>query len=146
MKTIQHQKDLKGCGIACMANLLGKPYDSVKNDFEKNFYTIKKGVNIVDMVRYLERSGRNYKSKFFNQKKFSKTEADKFSKIEGSITLVAKSEKYPVGHYLLKAENGWVDPWYNHPSIDKVHAGIRQTLPANPWYVLYPVAELWRDK
>ena len=34
MKKFQHQKDLNGCGIACLANLLNKQYDAVKKDFE----------------------------------------------------------------------------------------------------------------
>ena len=72
--TYQHQKDINGCGIACLAN-----------------------------------------------------------------TLITKSEKYPVGHYLLRTKNGWIDPWHNLPSIDNVQASIRKTLPTNTWYVIYPV-------
>lgn len=142
MKKLQHQKDLNGCGIATLANLLNENYDEIKKDFEKKFYTIESGINIADMVRYLKTKGLNYKSKFFNQNKkykYNKTEGDKYSKIENSITLIAKSEKYPVGHYLLRTRNGWVDPWIDLPSIDKVRAGIRKTLPNNAWYVLYPI-------
>lgn len=139
---LQHQKDLNGCGIACLSNLLDKPYDQIKRDFEKKFYTIEKGVKIFDIVNYLKTLNFEYRSKFFNQNKkykFNKVEADKFSKIEGSITLIVKSKKYPIGHYLLRVKNGWVDPWHNLPSIDNVRAGIRKELPENPWYVLYPV-------
>jgi hypothetical protein len=139
---LQHQKDLNGCGIACLSNLLDIDYDEVKADFEKKFYAIEKGINVADMVGYLKTHSLDYKSKFFNQNKkyrFNKKEADEFSKIENSITLIVKSKKYPVGHYLLRIKNGWVDPWHDLPSIDKVRAGIRKTLPDNPWYVLYPV-------
>lgn len=137
----QHQKDINGCGIACLANLLDKSYDWVKKDFESKFYTIEKGVKIFDMVKYLKIHNFDYSSKFFNQnKKYKLTikETDKLSKIEGSITLIVKNNKYPVGHYLLRIKNGWIDPWYDFPSIDKVRAGIRKELPNNPWYVLYP--------
>ena len=139
---LQHQKDLNGCGIACLLNLLDKPYDQIKEDFENKFYTIEKGVKIFDIVNYLKTHNLTYKSKFFNQNKkykFNNEDADKFSKILGSITLIVKSKKYPVGHYLLRVKNGWVDPWYNLPSIDGVHAGIRKELPENAWYVLYPI-------
>lgn len=124
----QHQKDRNGCGIACMANLLGKKYDWVKEDFENSFYTIEKGIKIFDIVKYLKKHNLDYLSKFFNQnKKYTLTskEADKFSKIEGSITLIIKNHKYPVGHYLLRIKKGWVDPWYDFPSIHKVKAGVR---------------------
>lgn len=65
-------------------------------------------------------------------------EAERYSMIIGSITLIAKSEKYPIGHYLLRVKNGWVDAWINLPRIDGVKAGIRRELPGDPWYVLYP--------
>ncbi len=138
----QHQKDLNGCGIACLANLLDKDYDIVKKDFEKKFYTIEKGTKMFDIVNYLKTQKLNYKSKFFNQNKkykLNKVEADKFSRIPGSITLIAKNEKYPIGHYLLRTKNGWIDPWYDFPSIDNVKVGVRKELPGNPWYVLYPI-------
>jgi len=142
METLyQHQKDLNGCGLACLANLLNQPYDKVKKDFESKFYPIKNGIKIFDIVRYLETKGFFYKSKFFNQNpKHQKTtgEEEEFTKIVGSIILIVKNDAYPVGHYLLRVKNGWVDPWYNFPSIDNVHAGIRTKLPNNAWYVLYP--------
>jgi hypothetical protein len=136
----EHQKDINGCGIACLANLLNKPYDKVKKDFEKKFYSINNGIKVFDMVSYLNSLGLKYELKFFNQnpKHFNLVEASKYSKRRDSITLILKSEKYPVGHYLLRVKNGWVDPWYNLPSIDNVQAGIRKTLPTNPWYVIYP--------
>ncbi len=138
-KKYQHQKDLNGCGIACLANLLDIEYDIVKKDFEKKFYKINRGVNIADMVRYLETRGLKYKSKFFNRRNFDKDEANKYSRLNNSITLIVKSEKYPAGHYLLRVEDGWVDPWYNLPSIDNVYAGVRKKLPNDPWYVLYQI-------
>ena len=133
---------MNGCGIACMANLLGKPYNSVKKDFESKFYTIERGVKIFDIVNYLKSHGLQYKSKFFNQNpkhKSKKGEADKFSRIENSITIIVKNKKYPTGHYLLKTKKGWVDPWYDFPSIDNVRAVVRSELPGKLRYVLYPV-------
>ena len=138
MQNLQHQKDLNGCGIACISNLLDKPYDEIKQDFESKFYTIERGIRISDIVKYLNTHGLQYKSKFFNQNKLNKEEADKYSKIENTITLIAKNKKYPLGHYLLRTKEGWIDPWHNLPSIDKVEAGVRKELPGNPWYVLYP--------
>lgn len=138
MKTYQHQKDINGCGIACLANLLDKDYDLIKRDFEKNFYSIDKGINIADMVRYLKTHKLDYTSKFFNKKNYNASQAGRYSRLENSITLIVKSEKYPVGHYFIRTKEGWIDSWYNLPSIDNVHAGLRKKLPNNPWYVLYP--------
>jgi hypothetical protein len=140
----QHQKDLNGCGIATISNLVNKPYDKVKSDFEKKFYSIKKGIKVFDMVKYLNGLGLKYELKFFNQnpKHFNKLEADNYSKIKGSITLIFKSGKYPVGHYLLRTKVVWIDPWFNLPNIDNMKAGVRKTLPTNAWYVIYPINNL----
>lgn len=114
----------------------------VKQDFEKKFYKVVKYTFVKDLKKFLNDSGLEYESKFFNQNKkyaYNKIEGDKYSKITGSITLIYRNEKYPTGHYLLRVKNGWVDPWYNLPSIDNVKAGIRKQLPGSVWYVLYPV-------
>ncbi len=140
----QHQKDFNGCGVACLAGLLGRSYDQVKRDFEKKFYTTEKVVLVHDIVKYLEFHDLEYRSKFFNRNKENKAvkkEAELFSKIEGSITLIVKSQRYPLGHYLLRVKGGWVDPWYNMPRIDNVQAGLRRRLPDAPWYVIYPIAK-----
>lgn len=134
----QHQHDLNGCGIACVVNLLGRPYEDVKKIFEKNFYNIGRGIKIFDLAKFLNSFGYNYSFKFFNHNAFNSIEANKYSSILYSITLIQKNETYPVGHYLLKVKEGWVDSWINYPSIDNVHAGIRDVLPGNPWYVIYP--------
>ena len=141
MKKLQHQKDLNGCGIASLSNLLDKDYDVVKKDFEKKFYTIEKGIKVFDIVNYLKTKKIIYKSKFFNQNKkyeFNKKEGGKYSKIPNSITLITQNKKYQIGHYLLRVKDGWIDPWYNLPNIN-IKAGVRKKLPGNPWYVLYPL-------
>lgn len=129
MKKYQHQKDGYGCGLACLANLLDLPYDKIKEGWEKDFYKLTTYTYVKDIKKFLNDRGLKYESKFFNQNKkykYNKEEGDKYSQILGSITLIAKNEKYPTGHYLLRVKNGWVDPWFNLPSIDKVHAGVKK--------------------
>lgn len=134
-----HQHDLNGCGVACLANLLDQGYEETKTEFEKHFYKIDRGIKVFDLVKFLHFKGLSYSSKFFNHNKFNAKEADSFSRLPNSITLIRKNEKYPVGHYLLRVENGWIDPWINYPSIDNVHADLRKELPGDPWYVLYRI-------
>jgi hypothetical protein len=109
---------------------------------EKKFYKVEKYTFVKDIKKYLEGVGLNYEKKFFNQNKkykYDKAEGDRYSKIVGSITLIAYSEKYPVGYYLLRVKNGWVDPWINFPSkASDRKAGVRKKLPGKAWYVLYP--------
>jgi hypothetical protein len=138
MTKYQHQHDINGCGIACIANLLNLPYQQIKQDFEAKFYKINKGIKVFDMVSFLNGLGMDYTIKFFNHNKYDPILAEKYSKIPNSITLIRKNQIYPVGHYLLRTDKGWIDPWFNFPSIDGVHAGLRQELVGYPWYVVYP--------
>jgi len=133
-----HQYDLNGCGIACLANLLEQSYEEVKADFENSFYKIDRGIKVFDLVLYLKYRGRLYQSEFFNPKNIDIDKAIKTASTIGSITLIHKSSIYPVGHYLLRTAEGWVDSWINFPSINNVHSGIRDILPGNPWYILIP--------
>jgi hypothetical protein len=138
MKKYQHQHDINGCGLACLANLLDKDYLILKKDFEKKFYSVKWGIAVSDMAKYLATRGHNYTVKFFSEKNYNARAANKCSRIEHSITLIAKNKKYPLGHYLLRTKDGWIDPWYNVPCIDNVHAKLRKRLPNHPHYVIYP--------
>lgn len=137
-KKFQHQHDLNGCGIACLANLFDENYEDVRVDFEKNFYKINRGVKVFDLTKFLNSKDYKYSNKFFNHNNYNRIEAMNYASILNSITLIRKNDKYPVGHYLLKVEDGWIDPWLNYPSIDNVHAGLRNELPGEPWYVVYP--------
>ena len=137
-KNYTHQHDLNGCGIATIANLLSESYEKVLKDFESKFYKINKGIKVFDMVSYLDSKGLKYKTKFFNPKNLNLEDALKTASIPNSITLIHKNEKYLIGHYLLRTNDSWIDPWFNFPSIDNVHHGARDQLPANPWYVLIP--------
>jgi hypothetical protein len=60
------------------------------------------------------------------------SDATKLAETPASITLIQKSEKYPVGHYLVRKNNKWIDSWLNYPSINNVHAGERIELPGYP--------------
>ncbi len=140
-KEYQHQHDLNGCGIACLANLLNKEYLEIKSDFENNFYKVDKGIKVSDLVKYLNSKGLNYAVKFCNTKRDVTPESVSLASKLNSITLIRKSKKYPIGHYLLKVETGWVDPWMNLPSIHNVYAGIRKELPEKPWYIIYSLQD-----
>jgi hypothetical protein len=118
--------------------LLEKDYSQVLEKFERDFYQVTRGIKVFDLVKFINNTGLNYTNRFFNHNDYNKEEAVRFSMIPNSITLIRKNEKYPVGHYLLRIEGGWVDPWVNYPSINIVHAGVVAELPGEPWYVAYP--------
>lgn len=132
----RHQHDLNGCGIACLANLLDTDYQIIKSEFELAFYKINRGVKVTDIVRYLATKNLKYKVTYINLKKLSEVQIQTFIFQNNSIILLQRSDKYPIGHYLLRVETGWIDPWYNLPIIDNVYAQIRTELPGVPMYVI----------
>lgn len=133
------QEITNGCGVASIANILGKSYKEVQSEFESSFYKIVQYTNIFDIVRFLEKYNLQYKVKFFNRRKrYSAKEFARYSEIYNSITLTKPDKIYPLGHYLVRKEEGWIDPWINFPRIISVKAGIRRRLINSPWYVAYP--------
>ena len=134
----QHQHDINGCGIATLANLFGLDYLTVKSEFEERFYSIKNGIKVTDVVKYLAFKGLKYKAKHVNLLKISASEAINLAKQNNSIVLIKRSEKYPIGHFFLRKDGFWIDPWYNLPSINNVHSGVRDSLPNLPMYVILP--------
>ena len=89
-----------GCGVACVASLLGISYRESLNLFNRkhanvpNFYC-KEIVNIL----------KNRKLNYRYNKVTKKTEQH-IHKI-GSIVFIRKSEKYFYGHFLLKTKRGF---------------------------------------
>ena len=56
----------------------------------------------------------------------------------GTIIFIARSKKYPAGHYLaMGSGKGWMDPWINFPSeLKSSRAGFRKKLPGRPIYAV----------
>lgn len=57
----------------------------------------------------------------------------------GTIVFIAKSKKYPEGHYLLKTSKGWMNPWVNFPEITPARAGFQKRLPGKVVWVMHEV-------
>ena len=139
MKNYIHQHDINGCGIATIANLLQTTYEEVKQEFETKFYPITRGVKVTDITRFLKLKGLDYMVKHINEKKVSDSDGVEMAKELNSIVLIRRNAKYPIGHYLLRVKDGWIDPWLNLPSINQVHAGLRNELPNPPMYIISKV-------
>lgn len=126
-----------GCGIACYAFVLGITYKQAvqrlgeaqaKSD---RFY-------VKDVREELNKAGLPYGSKHI------KPHNRRLIYTEGAIVLVRRSKRYPTGHYLVRHEGQWMDPWINLPrnnDILKAKSGFRRRLPGVPMYVLVPVYE-----
>ena len=118
-----------GCGVACMACVLGIGYSkAIKLVSSKN--ASSKGYYCKDITKALRNSGLNY----YYKKVTSKTK--KYLKIEGTIVFIKRSIRYPKGHYLVKTKKGWMNPWINFPE-KPIKAGFNKRLPGKAQWVIF---------
>jgi len=123
-----------GCGIACYAFALGLTYKQAVTRLgeirgNSTRFWIK------DLTAALNNSGKNYTAKHIKP-----SLSRKFYE-EGTIVLIRRSRRYPSGHYLIRHDGHWMDPWINLPSDKDIHnaeSGFRKRLPGNPMYAIFP--------
>ncbi len=128
------QKDSLGCGIACVAFILDKNYTDTKKYFKGLGDVNKTGYLCRDLVRVLAKKDLNYDYHYLKRRITFK---------EGTIVFIKRSKRYPVGHYLVKAKNGWMDPWINFDSqsfdLKKAKSGFRKKLSGKAIYAITPI-------
>lgn len=132
-ESITQQQDF-GCGVACFAFATHLSYEQaviwlgIKQANSNRFY-------VKDFREALVRYGLKFSSKHI--KPHNRHLAYK----DGAIVLIRRSKFYPAGHYLVRHNNQWMDPWINlrnDKSIAKAKSGFRKRLPGSAMYVLYP--------
>lgn len=117
------QKHMWGCGIACVASRLGISYEYAKERLEKikgkGINAYPHGLDLDPIVHVLRRSR-------------IKVVADWYAKSfpTGTIAYISGERPYKDGHYVLKVDGGWMDPWINiNRPNDRRKAGLRTQLP-----------------
>lgn len=126
------QEDPQGCGVACIASLLRISYKNALKLFQngKKRATLE-GFYCRDLICALEKKETIYTYqhiKGFSHKNFQ----------TGMIVYIRRSKKYWRGHFLLKSDDGWMNPWFNFPYEPRI-AKFQKKLPGKAQYVLYPV-------
>lgn len=132
MKPVR-QEDPLGCGIACVAFVLGMSYKRAKRRFSRPAEAERRGFFCKDIVRALGRGGRRYR-----------TERCGNRRADGTIVFIRRSARYPAGHYLVKSRKGWMDPYLNfqeQKNFIKARAGFRKRLPGRAQYAIVPEAQ-----
>ncbi len=134
MKNIT-QKDGFGCGIACVASVFGLTYEKTKILFPNSKKAKDFGFLCKDIVDALKKKG------LFYEYKYIKPKIKKRIYKQGNIVFIARSKRFPGGHYLVRdSKKGWMDPWINFPSdISKGRSGFRNRLPGKPIYAILPL-------
>jgi len=130
------QEDLLGCGIACVAFICNVSYRTAKKQYFRNLGDANKtGYLCKDLVKALSKADKQYSYKHLKKKIRFKT---------NTIVFLGRSKKYPVGHYLVRTNVGWMDPWIDfdvdEADIKKANSGFRIRLPEKPIYVIFPLS------
>jgi hypothetical protein len=125
-----------GCGVACFAFVCDLTFKQAVDYLGKE-YSVKHGWKPSDLVAALNSFGFSYKNNYVRKKSI-----DSF--LENTIVLIEKSSEYPVGHYLVKQQDKWMDPWINMTEDDNLaHAksGYRKLLPGKAMYSIAPTSK-----
>lgn len=129
------QEHKYGCGVVCVAFVLGIKYKEAVLLFENGDYRVKMVPNFYcrEMVSVLNsNTAREYVYKYLKKRLRSKIYR------QSTIVYIKKSKKYKYGHYLVRFGNKWMDPWINLPNRNR-KAGFRKRLPGKPTYLISTV-------
>ncbi len=119
-----------GCGVACVADLLGITYVEALKLFKRPQNAWTRGFCCRELVEALENAG--VQSEF----KTIRNRSDKLLRAPGTIVFTQFSKANPYGHYLIRVPGGWMNPWVNFPIIAPAKSGIVRRLPARASYAV----------
>lgn len=128
------QKDNYGCGVACLSFVANVSYREVIEKLGKG-KAGRKGYYCKELVSFLQKLGLLYTYRYLKPRLRRRIYQ------EGIIVYIKKSKKYPAGHYLVRYQKFWMDPWINFPNNQKINeakSGFRQRLPGKPIYAISP--------
>ena len=130
MKAVK-QQHFSGCAVACVASITNTSYKTAIKSFEKGNERAKfRGFYCKEIIAALRNHDLEYSFKYVGRKK-------RHNYQYGTIVILKKNKKYPVGHYLCFTGKGWMDSWINFPRLN-ARAGFRKRLPGKPIYAIVP--------
>jgi hypothetical protein len=129
------QNHILGCGVACVASIIGASYARALSLFANPTHAQTKGFYCRDLVAALKKRNKFYAYKFL------KSNRDPILKKPGTIVYTLPNQKYHRGHYLVRTQNGWMNPWVNCPEIASAKSGIVKRLPAKANYAVFEVGQ-----
>ncbi len=130
MKPIRQEHQM-GCAVACIAFILKISYPEALRLFRNGKVRAKTKANFYckELVYILNNQGLFYKHKYIKKRLKNKIYQT------GTIVFLKKSPKYPFGHYLVRSNGRWMDPWINFPNPN-IKAGFGKRLPEKPIYAI----------
>lgn len=123
-----------GCGAACVAFVARETYDDIAVMLGKREATTR-GFRLRELIVALSNLGHSY-----NAHRTDGTWRKALNR-DGTIVFIERSARYPFGHYLVRYDNKWMDPWVNlvvNRDIRHAKSGFRRRLPGRAQWILTP--------
>lgn len=131
MKAIK-QQHFSGCAVACVAAILNSSYNQALESFNDGQERARfRGFFCREIIDALQVNYLTYCLKYVKRRK-------NYNYPSGTIVYLQKTTKHPIGHYLCKSNEGWMDSWINFPRLN-AKAGFRKRLPGKPTYAILPL-------
>ena len=127
------QEDGLGCAVASTAFVINIPYQETLALFIDGKRRVQGIPNFYfpEIVEILKKKGLDYSWKELTNKNQGLLEKDL------AIVFCEQSSKLPFGHFLVRYQNKWMDPWLNLPE-PQIVSGFRNDLPGKASYVASP--------
>jgi hypothetical protein len=134
MRHMITQEDGMGCGAACVAFAANKTYQQAAKVLGRE-KARSVGFHLKELVDALSGYGLDYRSRHVKQQ----TKQAIYQ--QGVIVFIKRSARYPYGHYLIRHNGLWADPWVNlvlDKSIERAKSGYRKRLPGEAQWAILP--------
>lgn len=135
MKPTITQQDSMGCGAACVAFAANKTYTQAVTILGENKARTV-GFQLRELVGALSYYGLSYHYKHIKATDRGGVYPD------GTIVFIKRSQRYKYGHYLIRHDGLWADPWINlvlDKNIVNAQSGYRKRLPGIVQWACYPL-------
>lgn len=124
IKPAVRQEDDFGCGFACIAYICDMNYQDVKkctdnaDKAKTGSYRCKFLADTLNRIYKENKIEKIWKTKYVGKTKNPKIPSD-------SIVYISKNYKYKYGHYIVKTDQGYMNPFVN---VDKVDSDVRLSI------------------
>ncbi len=126
------QEHALGCAVACVASRCAISYQEALALFNRAEHAWTRGYYCDDIVTALARATLHYS--------FSAFHPDSHRLLldrAGTIVFHEPCTEYPHGHFLLRTQEGWMNPWSNFPQMIPVESAIQEKIGSALAYVVF---------
>lgn len=130
------QENPLGCAVACVASLCHLSYQEALLLFENPENAWVRGFYCEEVMAALSKMKLSYDFSFYDHFKHRSSIHQ-----PGILVFIEPCPLYPAGHYFLRVQGGWMNPWSNFPQMRPVISEIQTELPGRISHVLFPSVE-----